>query len=423
MDSQGFLKNAAGLSLQGWLADTAGNINTDPSNIALLQPINVSTVGGAAGATTAAAVNANLQASQTLSQASIDSAGAAYAAPGTIPANADPGAAAVATAIMGGGAVPTDAYDPTSATTSMTAYDATTGTGTKPDFSVTIPLADSQGGARSMQIDFLKSDTAPNQWNAEAHVVPASDVSSGAPLISGQVSTGIVSFTPDGRLDPANTTLFNMAANGGQASITFGPSNGAAPAAGQVNWAPNLGINGQTVALTLGSAAGGMTQYDSQSIVQSVSTNGTPFGNLTAINIDSSGFVTAAFDNGVTRRIAQVAIARTFPNPDGLSPVSERRLPCVAAERHLQPEGAGQRRGRHHLALVAGSFDRGPLFGVQQPDHDAAGLLRFVQDHYHCRPNDAGPNQRHPLTINGRQAVTTKLSRLNLVNKEGKDYG
>jgi flagellar hook protein FlgE len=359
VDNQGFLKNSAGLYLQGWLADTSGNINTDPSNIALLQPINVSTVGGAAGATSAAAVNANLQASQTLSQASIDAAGVYYAANGT-PANADPAAAAVAAAILGppATAAPADAYDPTSATTSMTSYNATTGTGTKPDFSVTIPIADSQGGARSMQVDFLKSDLGPNTWYAEAHVVPASDVTSGAPLIPGQVSTGVVSFTPDGRLDPANTTLFNMAANGGQASITFGASNAAAPAAGAVNWAPNLGINGQSVALTLGSAAGGLTQYDSQSIVQSVTTNGTPFGNLTSISIDSKGFVTAAFDNGVTRRIAQVAIA-TFPNPDGLSPVSgdAYRVSLASGTYNLKPPGSGGAGSVSPSSLEASTVD------------------------------------------------------------------
>ena len=342
VDSQGYLKNASGLYLQGWLADTNGNITTDPSNIALLQPINVSTVGGAAGATTTAAINANLQASQTISQSSIDAAGASYAAAGTIPANADPAAAAVATAIMGGGAVPADAYDPTNAATSMAGYDATTGVGIKPDFSVTVPIADSQGGSRTMQIDFLKSDTAPNQWYAEAHVVPASDVTDGTGLQSGQVSVGVVTFTADGRLDPTQTTLFNCAANGGAPSLAIGASNATAPGAGAVNWSPNLGINGQTIAVTLGSAAGGMTQYDSQSIVQSVATNGTPFGNLTSISIDSSGYVTAAFDNGVTRRIAQVAIA-TFPNPDGLSPVSgdAYRVSLQSGTYNLKAPGTG----------------------------------------------------------------------------------
>ena len=41
------------------------------------------------------------------------------------------------------------------------------------------------------------------------------------------------------------------------------------------------------------------------------------FGNLGGIEIDSDGYVTAQYDNGVTRQIAQVALA-TFPNADGL---------------------------------------------------------------------------------------------------------
>src|SRR5690606_17289972 len=52
-----------------------------------------------------------------------------------------------------------------------------------------------------------------------------------------------------------------------------------------------------------------------------VTTNGTAFGNLTNVEIDEDGFVTAIFDNGVTRRIAQVAVA-TFANPNGLIPLN-----------------------------------------------------------------------------------------------------
>src|ERR1700742_712156 len=98
-----------------------------------------------------------------------------------------------------------------------------------------------------MQIDFLKNPTAPNQWYAEAQVIPASDVVTGPGLTNGQVSVGVVSFTPDGTFDPTNTTLFNCAANNGVPSISFGASSASPPTtAGQVNWAPNLGINGQT---------------------------------------------------------------------------------------------------------------------------------------------------------------------------------
>jgi flagellar hook protein FlgE len=294
VDSQGYLKNAAGLYLQGWAADSKGAITTDPSNISLLKPINVSTVGGAAGATTTAAINANLNSAQTISQASTDFGTAAA-----------------------------DAYSPSAAggANSMAAYNATTGTGTKPDFSITVPLADSQGGARSMQIDLLKSAANPNQWYAEAHIVPASDVVEGAGLVDGQVSTGIIAFTSTGQLDTANTTLFGGGAN---PSVSFGASGAGAPAAGAVNWAPSLGIAAQTVSVNLGSAAtgtGGMTQLASQSVTQSVTTNGTAFGNLSSINIGTDGKVTAAFDNGVTRVIAQLAIA-TFANPDGLTSVS-----------------------------------------------------------------------------------------------------
>ncbi|HEX7759568.1 MAG TPA: flagellar hook-basal body complex protein [Caulobacteraceae bacterium] len=286
-DDQGYLQNSAGLYLQGWPVNANGTITTDPSDLTKLQAINVSQVGGAADLTTQIGVNANLQSSQTVSAA----------------------ATAAAAVPVGAGA-----YDP--AANSMAMYDSNNATGVKPDYSLQVPISDSKGGKRTVQIDFLKSAT-PNQWYAEIVAVPASDVVDGAGLSNGQVSTGIVAFTADGKLDATNTTLFSAA----NPSITFGASNAGAPGANAVNWAASLGIDTQTVAFNISSATGGLTQFDSQSVTQSITTNGTAFGNLTKIEIDQNGFVTADFDNGVTRRIAQVAIA-TFPNPDGLSAVT-----------------------------------------------------------------------------------------------------
>ena len=145
-------------------------------------------------------------------------------------------------------------------------------------------------------------------------MVPASDVVTGTGLANGQLATGIIAFTQDGRLDPTNTTLFADANN---PAITLGDSAAAAPGAGAANWGASLGIAGQTLNFGLAASAGGLTQFDSSSVVQAVTTNGTTFGNLTNISIDEQGYVTAAFDNGITRRIAQVAVA-TFPNADGL---------------------------------------------------------------------------------------------------------
>jgi flagellar hook protein FlgE len=284
LDSMGYLRNDAGLYLQGWLTDQNGVITTDPSDITRLQSINVSSVGGAAEQTTRVTVNANLDAGQALSP---------EATAGT--------------------------YDP--ATNSMAMYDPDAGTGVKPDFWIQIPVSDSKGGKRTIQVDFLRSAT-PNQWHAEVRVVPASDIETGAGLTNGQIAVGDIAFTEDGRLDTSAVLANPLFADWENPVIDFGASSDASPpAAGGIKWATDLGIGDQPIRLELTGAAGGVTSFDSESILQSVSTNGTAFGNLTEIEIDDQGFVTAIFDNGISRQIAQVAIA-TFPNADGLIPTN-----------------------------------------------------------------------------------------------------
>lgn len=294
VDDLGYLRNTAGLYLQGWPVDDEGNVAVDPSDLNRLRSINVASVGGAAEATTRAQINANLKSSQAIS--------AEAAAAAAVPAGAG-------------------AYDP--AANSMAQYDAVAGTGVKPDFAISLPVSDSKGGQRTLTLNLLKS-AVPNQWYAEIVATPASDVVSGAPLADGQVKTGIIAFTQDGRLDTAAMAALGagaLFADVADATLTFGASDAAAPGAGAVNWATDLGIDDQTVTLDLAAAAGGLTQYDSDSIVQAVITNGTPFGSLIGVEIDEQGFVTANFDNGVSRRIAQVALA-TFPSTDSLTSIS-----------------------------------------------------------------------------------------------------
>jgi flagellar hook protein FlgE len=285
-NNQGYLVNSAGLYLEGWPANANGIVTTDPSNLALLQPINVSQVTSTPSPTTAVSITANLQSSQTVSQAAQD---------------------------VGVSPAPADAYSATSASTSMAAYTASGGsTGTKPDFTMQMPVSNTQGGTQTVQVDFLKSAT-PNQWYAEIVAVPASSVTTGSGLQPGQVATGVVAFTSTGQFDAANTTL--------PVSLAFGASNAAAPGAGAVNWGAQLGIGAQTVALNLGSGAASLTQNDGASSVTSIAANGTPTGSLSSVQVGDNGDVTAVFSNGTTRLIAQVAIA-TFANPDGLTAVS-----------------------------------------------------------------------------------------------------
>lgn len=255
-DSQGYLKNTAGYYLQGWLADQNGTIATDPSDLTKLSSINVSSFGGTAEATTKASVNANLNSDQAVQT----------------------GAATYATGDLASGKI-------------------------APDFTVNIPVADSQGGSRTLQMRLLKTDS--NTWKAEIVASPATDVNS----TDGLIASGTVAFTTDGKLDVAKTTL--------PATLALGASGATATP----SWSTALGISAQTIALDLNQAPGGLTQASSKNVVQSVTTNGATFGNLTGVDIDADGYVTANYDNGVSRKIAQVAVA-TFPNPDGLRAAS-----------------------------------------------------------------------------------------------------
>lgn len=316
VDNLGYLRNTGGHYLQGWLVDPQGEITTDPSDLGRLSSINVGSVGGTAEKTTRVQLNANLQSSQPVS---VEAQDAAMGPPGP------------------------NAYDP--ATNSMAMWDPETGTGTKPDFELTIPVSDSKGGQRTIAISFLKS-TVPNQWYAEIRAIPETDVVTGAGLTDGQLKTGLVAFTQDGRLDVAamqamapGTALFDDPTD---ANLTFNASDAAAPGPGGINWAAGLGIDDQTLSFDLNASAGGLSQYDSDSVVQAVITNGTAFGNLTNIEIDESGFVTAIFDNGVTRRLAQVAIA-TFPSADSLRGVSGNayRVSQESGTYNLKAAGTG----------------------------------------------------------------------------------
>jgi flagellar hook protein FlgE len=58
-DANGNLENTAGLYLQGWAADSSGNITTSPSDLTKLSTININSVADAPNPTTTASANFN----------------------------------------------------------------------------------------------------------------------------------------------------------------------------------------------------------------------------------------------------------------------------------------------------------------------------------------------------------------------------
>jgi flagellar hook protein FlgE len=212
-------------------------------------------------------------------------------------------------------AVTTGTYDPTTAANSMTAYDASasTPTGVKPDFTIQIPISDSLGGQHTLQVDFLNDSTStnPNQWEVEVQTVPASDVPGNGTSVEGQVAYGTATFSSSGQLTGLNLTD-SQTGNALTSSAT-------GQADLNINWDPSLGLAAGTQQVSLDLS--GLTQYSTASSVSSVDTNGTTFGSLSTVSVGSDGVVTATFNNGTSRAIAQIAMA-TFPNEDGLQSVN-----------------------------------------------------------------------------------------------------
>lgn len=284
-DTEGYLTNAAGLYLEGWTADSSGNLDTSSTDRTKLGPINVANLANAPEATTRATFKAN-----------IDSA------------------TPISTAVTAG------TYDATTAAGSMASYNAATNTGTKPDSTISMVVSDSLGQPHTVTMSLLKQGvdtTAGSPTLGEtlwAYEISSDDITSTNGL--GQIATGTLAFGTDGALDKTNSTT-----NGGafDTSFAIGASNsGASPA-----WNNAIGAAGQTLSLGLsGPASTSMiSQLAGDSTTTAMNTNGTEFGSLTKVEIGNDGKVTAIYNNGDTRVLAQVALA-TFINANGLTPVS-----------------------------------------------------------------------------------------------------
>src|SRR4051812_7202455 len=144
VDAEGFLKNDAGLYLQGWPVLASGGFDVNPSDLTKMNSINVKNLGAAVSASTSVEISANLDKSQVLS-----------------PAAGSLGPPVVA---------PTYANN---SNKSMADYANGAATGTKPDFTIEMNVVDSTGGSRKVAMAFLKSSANPNEWNAEIYAIPA----------------------------------------------------------------------------------------------------------------------------------------------------------------------------------------------------------------------------------------------------------
>jgi flagellar hook protein FlgE len=148
-----------------------------------------------------------------------------------------------------------------------------------------ITVYDSAGAPHALQITF--TNTAPGQWDwtatsATAAVTPAGN--------------GTVSFN-------ANGSLAGFTYPGGASSLTLTPTGGQ-PFTITINPGTVNGFNG-------------LAGFANPSNAVVNSQNGYASGTLQEISVDAKGIITGFFSNGVSRSLAQIALAR-FNNPSGL---------------------------------------------------------------------------------------------------------
>ena len=111
-------------------------------------------------------------------------------------------------------------------------------------------------------------------------------------------------------------TFDDTRANGGTlASVTTLAGGAYDPVSGTLG----LTVAGGPLAMTIGKLGdpNGLTQLSDSFAPTSITKDGSPVGNLTTVEVDENGYVTATYDTGFTRRIYQIPVV-DVPNPNGL---------------------------------------------------------------------------------------------------------
>ncbi len=151
---------------------------------------------------------------------------------------------------------------------------------------MTTTIYDGLGREHTLIIDYTQSSA--NVWDYEISFLDGEQVTSG--------ETGQLIFDEAGNLTSDNTL-----------PVDFDPGNGASP----VNFILNLGnpSNGSK-----------LTQYSGIVTANIVNQDGFGQGQLVDFNIDGDGYINGIYDNGNNIRLAQLAIG-DVPNYDGLETV------------------------------------------------------------------------------------------------------
>ncbi|WP_299684872.1 flagellar hook-basal body complex protein [uncultured Tateyamaria sp.] len=160
-----------------------------------------------------------------------------------------------------------------------------------------IEYFDNLGTSESINITF--SPTVPATGSSNEWTMTLSDSASGGAVIGEYTLTFNDSRTAGGTLAGVATT------SGGAYD----------PATGSII----VTVDGGPIEIDIGMLgdSDGLTQLSDSFAPVSISKDGSPVGNMTNVEVDANGFVTAFFDTGINRTIYQVPLV-DLPNPNGM---------------------------------------------------------------------------------------------------------
>ena len=164
------------------------------------------------------------------------------------------------------------------------------------NYSTGVTIYDSAGNAHNLTMFFAK--TADNQWSwyAGAKGEEVTGGEKGKMMIG---ATGAIGFTIDGKLNQQTTS-----------SNAFNFTKGAQPAQA-------IKVSFGDAIMDGGTGLKGSTQYGSNSDIYKHSQDGYTAGTVGGLSFNDDGVLAAFYTNGITKNLAQVAIAK-FENNEGL---------------------------------------------------------------------------------------------------------
>jgi flagellar hook protein FlgE len=164
------------------------------------------------------------------------------------------------------------------------------------DFSSSVRIFDTTGTGQNVTMHFYKTSEQEWTWHASTDGGVLQNGQEGVPQ---EIASGKLGFTPDGRLNTDELTSSNISFRGAQENQQV-----------EFNF-------GDAIMTRKGTGLQGSTHYGSKSQIFRQLQDGYASGTLTNFSIDETGTVSGSYSNGITRPIAQIALAR-FENNEGL---------------------------------------------------------------------------------------------------------